>query len=524
MRAELTIVFTNVRMVRVSVALNRRGFLGLAGALGVAALSGCGAGGAASGQPKAGGRLRAVYAGGGAKEVLDPHVQSLFVDIARHKAIYEKLVELGPDLKPVARLAEKWEHDGKALTWRFSLRDATFHDGSKLTAEDVLYSLGRIADPAVPDRVAQSSLATLDLKRSKAIDPRTVELVLAAPNAEFPALLAGIGTQIVRDGFKDPTKPNGTGAFKFVSFEAGRSMVAGRYDDYWDGTAKIEELHVLSADTEARANAVQGGQAEYANDMTATFARTAEAGKSVRIVAAKASTMQAFVMKVDRAPFDNPDVRLAFKLLADRQRLVDVVLAGRGTVGNDLFGKGFQYYPDDLPQRERNVDEAKALLKKAGLVNKEIEIFTADASAGFVEAATLFAEQVGEAGVKLKVTTGSPTTYQKDLLTQGVIGNHRSGAMPIPQYMVDRLLTKSPFNVTHWRKPAFDAAFAAAQVQTDEATRSAKYGELQRTLRDDGGILAWGLPDYLVAVAPKVQGWRRCRRTPSTSAGSTRCG
>ncbi|GAB2673916.1 ABC transporter substrate-binding protein [Kribbella swartbergensis] len=489
-----------------SEALNRRGFLGLAGGLGLAALTGCGSDGQAAAQPKQGGRLRAVYAGGGAKEVLDPHVQSLFVDIARHKAMYEKLVELGPDLKPVPRLAEQWESDAQATTWRFTLRDATFHDGHKLTSEDVLYSLARIADPKVPERVAQSSLATLDLRRSRAVDPRTVELVLAAPNAEFPALLAGIGTQIVRDGFTDPTRPIGTGAFRFVSFDAGRSMVASRFDDYWDEPARIDELHILSADAEARANAVQGGQAEYANDMTATFARTAEAGTAVRIVAAKASTMQAFVMKCDRPPFDNPDVRMAFKLLADRQRLVDVVLAGRGAVGNDLFGKGYQYYPEDLPQRERDVEQAKALLKKAGLVNKEIEIFTADASAGFVEAATLFAEQVAEAGVKLKVATGSPQTYAKDLLTKGVIGNHRSGAMPIPQYVTDRLLSKSPFNVTHWRRPTFDAAFAAAQVLTDEKARSAKYGELQKTLRDEGGILAWGLPDYLVAVSAKVQG------------------
>lgn len=491
-----------------SEALNRRGFLGLAGGLGLAAVTGCGSGGTtdAGAQPKAGGRLRAVFAGGGAKEVLDPHVQSLFVDIARHKAIYEKLVELGPDLKPLPRLALKWEPDAQAATWRFTLRDATFHDGKKLTSQDVLYSLARIADPKVPDRVAQSSLAALDLKRCKAIDKNTVELVLTAPNAEFPALLAGIGTQIVRDGFKDPTKPVGTGAFKFVSFEAGRSLVANRYDDYWDGAAKLEELQILSADAEARANALQGGQAEYSNDMTATFARTAEAGKTVKIVAAKGATTQAFVMKVDQAPFDNPDVRMAFKLLADRQRLVDVVLAGRGVVGNDLFGKGFQYYPADLPQRERNVEEAKALFKKAGLLNKEVEIFTSDASAGFVEAATLLAEQAGEAGVKLKVTTGSAQTYAKDLLTKGTIGSHRSGAMPIPQYITDRLLAKSPFNVTHWRKPEFDAAFAAAQVQTDEAARAAKYEELQKTLRDQGGILAWGHPDFLVAVSAKVQG------------------
>jgi len=479
-----------VKEMRMSEALNRRGFLGLAGGLAVAAVSGCGNGESSAAAPRSGGRLRAVFAGGGAKEVLDPHLQSLFVDIARHKAIYEKLVELGPDLKPVPRLAAKWESDAQAATWRFTLRDATFHDGKKLTAEDVLYSLARIADPAAPERVAQSSLAALDLKRCKAIGKSVVELTLAAPNAEFPALLAGIGTQIVRDGFKDPAKPVGTGAFTFTSFEAGRSMVAARFGDYWDGAAMLEELHILSADAEARANALQGGQAEYANEMTATFARTT----------------QAFVMKVDQPPFDNPDVRLAFKLLADRQRLVDVVLAGRGAVGNDLFGKGFQYYPADLPQRERDVEQAKALLKKAGLIGKEVEIFTSDASAGFVEAATLFAEQVAEAGVKLKVTTGSSQTYAKDLLTKGAIGSHRSGAMPIPQYITDRLLTKSPFNVTHWRRPVFDAAFAAAQVQTDEAARAAKYGVLQKTLRDEGGILAWGHPDFLVAISSKVQG------------------
>ncbi len=118
----------------------------------------------------------------------------------------------------------------------------------------------------------------------------------------------------------------------------------------------------------------------------------------------------------------------------------------------------------------------------------------------------MFAEQVNEAGVKLKVTTGSAQTYAKDLLTKGMIGSHRSGAMPIPQYITDRLLTKSPFNVTHWRQPAFDAAFASAQVLTDEAARATKYGELQKTLRDQGGIIAWGHPDFMVGVSTKVQG------------------
>jgi peptide/nickel transport system substrate-binding protein len=60
--------------------------------------------------------------------------------------------------------------------------------------------------------------------------------------------------------------------------------------------------------------------------------------------------------------------------------------------------------------------------------------------------------------------------------------------------------------VTQWRRPAFDTAFAAARAVTDETERSRRYGVLQKTVRDDGGILAWGLPDYLIAVSSKVQG------------------
>lgn len=477
-------------------ALTRRGFLGLA----AATVVGCGAEDPVA--QRRGGRVRALFAGGGAKETLDPHVQSLFVDIARHKAMFDKLVELGPDLKAIPRLAEKWEPSRDAMVWRFSLRPAVFHNGKTLTGEDVMFSLARILDQ--PERVAQASLSGIDLARSRAVDPRTVELTLKRPNAELPALLAGIGTQIVPEGYADPSKPIGTGAFRFGSFQAGRSMTATRYEDYWDGAPLIDELQVLSAEADARGNALKGGQGEYANDMTAVFARTA--GQDVNIVAAKGSTTQAIVMKTDRPPFDNPEAALALKLIADRQRLVEVVLGGRGLVGNDLFGKGFQYYPDDIPQRERDLDEARSLLRKTGLLNRPLEIFTSDASAGFVEAATLVAEQAGEAGLKVTVATGNAETYHKDLLTKGVIGNHRSGAMPIPQYITDRLLSNSPFNATAWRRPDFDAAFARAQATADEASRAAGYRTLQQTVHDRGGLLAWGHPDFLVAVSAELHG------------------
>src|SRR5688500_10299051 len=96
-----------------SSSLSRRGFLGLASAgAAVAVLPGCAGGSstaATGGQPRSGGQLRAVFSGGGAAEVLDPHQSNLYVEIARAKAMFDKLADYGSDMSPQPRLAEKWE-------------------------------------------------------------------------------------------------------------------------------------------------------------------------------------------------------------------------------------------------------------------------------------------------------------------------------------------------------------------------------------------------------------------------------
>jgi peptide/nickel transport system substrate-binding protein len=74
-------------------------------------------------------------------------------------------------------------------------------------------------------------------------------------------------------------------------------------------------------------------------------------------------------MKTDRPPFDNVDVRRALMRMVDREELVKVALQGQATAANDVFGKGFEYYADDLPAHTHDPDEAKALLRRAGVGN-----------------------------------------------------------------------------------------------------------------------------------------------------------
>ncbi|MGY0231790.1 ABC transporter substrate-binding protein [Longispora urticae] len=488
----------------------RRGLLlGGAALTGGVLLGGCSTSSATTpktaSSPVRGGRVRAAFQTAGAKETLDPHAATLFVDGARSKALFDKLAELGPDMAPVPRLAEKFEPNGDATKWKVTLRKASFHDGRPVTAEDVLASYARIlAAPAT--RRAAVQLDAIDLKASTAVSPQVIEFVLKRPVSEFPLATTAFGAWITPKDLTDFTKPVGSGPFRFVSFAAGGTLVVDRFDGYWDGAPHLDRVEFVPANEEtARINALVGDQVEYAHDLSAASARTYAADKRVTVHRAPGSAMHALAMKLDRAPFDKPEVRAAFRLLVDREELVRTVLGGMGSVGNDLFGKGYQYYAD-LPQRTRDVDKAKALLKTAGAEGLKVSLQTAQAGAGLVEAATLFAEQAKAAGVTVDVAVGNKDTFFKDTLSGGSFSSYRSGAMPIDSHLASRLLTTSPQNVTKWSSPEFDGLYRKMQSSVDPVARTAAYRDMQVQLHERCGLLIWGFADWIVGTSARLHG------------------
>ncbi|CAL9662011.1 ABC transporter substrate-binding protein [Streptomyces sp. enrichment culture] len=496
--------------------LRRRGFLAAAGAtagLGALTVTGCagsgpaGTAGEGDGKPRRGGRLRAAFAGGGASETLDPHLANLFADVARAKALFDKLADYGADLSARPRLASAWEPNAGLDRWKVTLREAAFHDGRPVTAEDVLYSYRRIADPGKAFR-AKASLEPIDLKASRALDPRTVEFVLKRPTAEFPNVLAAFGAYIVPRGEQDfDGEPVGSGPFRFVSFAPGKSAVLRRNEDYWDGAPYLDEVEFVVANEEsARINALLGGQVEYAHELNPATARAHEGKGHIEIVRLRNSVMQAFAMKTDRPPFDDKRVREAFFLMADRRELVDGALSGTGEIGNDLFGKGYEYYAASLPQRERDLDRAKALLRQAGAEKLTVTLDTSPVAAGFTEAAAIFRDQAAEAGVTVEIRTGSKDSYWKDILDSGTLCSYRSGAMPIEAHISQRLLTGSTTNATKWHHKDFDALYQQAQSTKDKQERAAVYERMQRRLYAEGGFLVWGFADWIIGTARTVRG------------------
>lgn len=482
--------------------------LGFASAGAAAAvLPGCADGSGTSpvgGQPRSGGRLRAVFSGGGAAEVLDPHQTNLYVEIARAKALFDKLADYGSDMSPQPRLAQGWEPSADLRTWRITLREASFHDGRPVRPADVLASFARIVEPGSTRR-AKSALSVIDLANSRAIGDRTIEFRLKRPYGEFPNALATLGTYIVPAGTPDPAKPIGSGPFRFRSFEPGRSFVAERNPDYWDGAPYVEELHlVISNDEAARVNALLGKQVEYAHDLTPTSARTHE--KTVQIHRLPLSNFHGLAMKIDRPPFNRPELRQALFHLVDRDELIRSVLHGSGEVGNDLYGKNYRYYADGLGQRSQDPERAKALVKQAGADGLTIDFDTSDASTGLKEAALAISDQARAIGLHLNVKLGNKDTYWADIAKNGVLASYRSGAMPLESHISQRLLTSSTTNNTQWRRPEFDKLYYDSQSTTDEKRRADLYLRMQEQLFNEGGFLWWGVSDWIVASAPTVQG------------------
>ncbi|MFC7343645.1 ABC transporter substrate-binding protein [Saccharopolyspora griseoalba] len=492
--------------------LDRRGFLGLAASTaaalsGSSALAGCAPGGApAVGRPKRGGRLRAAFSGGGASEVLDPHETSLYIEIARSKALYDKLADYGNDMSPQPRLAERWEPSADLRTWRITLRQATFHDGRPVRSADVLASYARITAPG-GSRRAKASLSVIDLPNSRAVDDRTVEFRLERPYAEFPNALATLGAYIVPEGTTDFSRPVGSGPFKFVSFEPGKSFLAARNPDYFDGPPLLDELQiVVTNDESARVNALLGGQIDYANDLTLTSARTYESNGQIRVLRLPRSNFHGLAMKVDRPPFDRIELRQAMFHLIDREELVRSVLQGSGQIGNDLYGRGYRYYAAHLPQRGQDLDRARSLVREAGAEGMTIDFDTSEASTGLKEAALAIRDQAEQVGLDLNVRLGNKDTYWSDISEGSVLASYRSGGMPLDSHISQRLLTTSTTNNTAWRRPEFDELYDAAQSTTDEGERAELYARMQEQQFHDGGFVWWGSSDWIVGAAGNVGG------------------
>ncbi|MFI0259577.1 ABC transporter substrate-binding protein [Streptomyces sp. NPDC017056] len=482
------------------------------GGLGAAALlAACGGGNgttpAGGGSPRQGGTLRIGALGRTSAITRDPHgTQGNESDYLVIALVYDTLTAPGGKVNTVGRLASAFTPSKDLKTWRFTLADhAAFHDGTPVTADDVVWSLRRLR--GTPSGAARLPGVTAD--HITADGKKTVVLVSDYANAELP-MLTRLSTFVLKKdtAAKDIPKAPGTGPFKLDWYRGGNARLL-RNEHWHGGTVHLDAVEVtMFQSPQAMANAMLSGQLDVASNVGAVAARTAATRKDIQVVRRPDDMAMPLVMRTSGGPFADPRVREAMKLVVDREAMVKQVLSGYGSVANDILGTGDPAYATDIPQRTRDLPRAKQLLTEARFdFSKTYQLVTTEDVAGLAESATLFASQAREAGVKIEVVKQeSGAFYQKTWLKGDFYTNYWGTNDSVVFFASKTLTTGAGQNEAGWSDQAFDAAYRKVMATADRAARATALRELQRIEHERSGYLLWGMADGIDLAAPKVHG------------------
>jgi len=453
--------------------------------------------------PKRGGTVR-IGSAGGRNDVLDPHNYFPRTAFCGVHQLFEGLARRDAKFVPRMFLAEEVTAE-KADVWTIRVRQGVeFHNGKTVSADDVMFTLRRIITLLGADA---RGYASVDLKRMKKLDDRTVRLHLKRPDVTILAKLANNLDYVVPVGF-DPKKPVGTGPFKLVSMTPGEKMTFARNPNYWQsGKPYLDGLEILTlTDATARVNALLGGQVQAIEGLPFGQVSVVKANSKLKVLESETGQFLPFVVRVDVKPWSDVRVRQALRLLADRKQLIAQGLAGHGRVANDIFSPYDTSYNKDLQQRNQDLEQAKSLLKAAGQENLTATLVTSNIYSNIVDLAQVLVQQAKAAGVTLKLQELDPTVFfgprwlsypltqdfwtNRDYLTTAGLGLAPNGA----------------YNETHWNDKEWGDRYSEAVATLDDNKRTELIHECQRIEWERGGNVIWGFANFVDALAANVAG------------------
>lgn len=269
-------------------------------------------------------------------------------------------------------LATKWENP-QPDTWVITLRkDVTFHNGDKLTAADVVYSIERILD----EKNNSTQRGTYSfISKATAEDEQTVKIVTKGPYPPFLSRMSDLlivpKAYIEKVGAEEfSRKPIGTGPYQFTDWQSGQQLTLTAYDKYWAGKASVEKVvwRVIPEATtqiqELRAGGVDLVAGVQPDQIPALKKESSITIKTTPIT-------RTMMLPIDNTvkPLDDVRVRQALNYAIDKQAIIDNVLNGLGTPLKGILPEmAFGHNPD---QKAYPYDPAKAkqLLAEAGYPN-----------------------------------------------------------------------------------------------------------------------------------------------------------
>ncbi|WEH43893.1 ABC transporter substrate-binding protein [Streptomyces sp. AM 2-1-1] len=335
----------------------------------------------------------------------DPMTTSGATPYAANMHIFEGLVDLDPvTLEARPALATEMPKKINATTYRATLRDgATFHDGSAVTAEDVVFSFERILDP---DNASLMAQFVPFLDGVSAVDAKTVEFKLKYAFTLFPSRISVariVPKKIVEADAKGfDAKPVGSGPYKFVEAIREDKIVFAKYAQY-NGAhpAKAEKMiWRLISDSSARVSAMRSGRVQAIEDVP--YIDVAGLAGSAKTESVQSFGLLFLMCNTADKRFADKRVRQALHYALDTEKIIKTALVGNATAATGYVPTTHPDYHKAATVYTHDVAKAKKLLAEAGVGKLEFTVLLTDT--GWVkDVAPLIQESWAAAGIEAKL-------------------------------------------------------------------------------------------------------------------------
>ncbi len=438
-----------------------------------------------------GGEIRIGHTGD--PDTLDTQATPQYVSWRVTELLYSGLSRLNENMDLVPELATNWKFETQTslvLTLRDGLK---FHDGSALTAEDVKFSLERVALPN-PNYIAANRAELSSIQKVDAVDAKTVRITLSTPFVPLLGFLALPPNMIVSKAFTQAhasdikTVANGAGPFKLVRWQPGVKLETEAFKDYWEtGVPYVDKLtYIPIGDAVTRTTALLSGQVDMIIGPQSTDIPKIVTNKDLMLTPGTVwGSFRGWMMLIQKPPLDNVEVRQALNYATDRQQLITLAAAGYAKpLSISLVDPSSPFYADPASYLKRDVAKAKELMAKAGL-SGGVKLIGAASIGDSLGRAVLpiLQQQWKEIGVDLEIQVVENAIYDK-MTREGAFHFTSLSATDVlgdPDVLF-RYNSKFQAVYNPFKDDEVDRLLDAGRAETDPVKRKEIYVQAQKRL------------------------------------------
>lgn len=406
----------------------------------------------------------------------------------------------------VPAVATSW-HAQDDRTWVFDLRDdVRFHNGDRVTAEDVKFSLERILDKKTASPWAANLSSIKDVEVMAA---NRVALHLHAPYAPLLTILSRNAQILSRRAVESGDagrRPIGCGPFEFVEWVQGDHITLRRNQAYFrKGLPHLDEVRIRFMPANPSAvQAVRARELNYINGIPGNLVATVRDDDAFNFITSDNSGLpHMLAFNVNQPPVDDKLVRQAIAWAVDRDAIEKVGYFNSGQPGSQEVGRGSKWYTDNDPYTDGpDIEKAKQVLQQAGVETPlRIEFMLTSAQPDFVRVGEIVRDQVKQIGIDIRLAVLEPSIWLNRLLKKDYVMTmifNETVSDPDQMYSL-MLLSDAAINVFGYKNAACDSAIKAARAEMDEARRKDLYAQVREFIFDDVPVfnVHYDTPAYL---------------------------